>query len=186
MIFNAHYGLSGQHAVLSASKPYWLNYDPDKFEDYIRSMEAAKLGSELHAFAAHAIKLKQRLRTSKKTVNLYVNDAIGYRMEPEQTLYFSPNCFGTADAISFRHDVLRISDLKTGVSKPNVKQLLVYAAIFCLEYAESPAHIDIELRFYQNDEIALFKADSADVLAIMDKIRVADKRINELREEGLI
>jgi hypothetical protein len=37
---------------------------------------------------------------------MYVNDAIGYQMTPEQPIYYSENCVGTADAISFKNDFL--------------------------------------------------------------------------------
>ena len=42
------------------------------------------------------IRLSQKLPNLKKTLNLYVNDAIGFKMNPEQTLVYSENCFGTA------------------------------------------------------------------------------------------
>lgn len=74
-------------------------------------------------------------------------------MTPEQPLYFSDNCFGTADAISFRKNELRIHDLKTGSTPANLKQLEIYAALFCLEYNKDPTSIKIVLRIYQNNEI---------------------------------
>ena len=30
----------------------------------------------------------------------YVNDGVGFKLTPEQILYYSPYCYGTADAIS--------------------------------------------------------------------------------------
>ena len=106
-------------------------------------------------------------------------------MIPEQTLYFSDNCFGTADSISFRHGTLRIHDLKTGETPAHMEQLEIYAALFCLEYDIDPSDIDIILRIYQSNEITELEADSNILLPIMDKIIVFDKIIMDIRaEEG--
>ena len=111
MNFNKHSNLEGQHAFLGASKYHWLNYNDDKLVETFSNLRAAQKGTELHEFAAMCIRLRQKLPKSQKTLNEYVNDAIGYRMHPEQVLYFSEWCFGTADAISFRNNFLRIHDL---------------------------------------------------------------------------
>lgn len=134
MNFNRHSNLEGQHAFLGASKYHWINYTDDKIADsYVRFLATQK-GTVLHAFAAQCILLGQKLPKSQKTLNMYVNDAIGYKMTPEQILYYSPNCFGTTDAICFRNNFLRIHDLKTGEIDAHIEQLEVYAALFCLEY----------------------------------------------------
>lgn len=173
--------LVGQHAFLSASKYHWINYDEDKLDaTYIASL-AAKRGTELHAFAHEAIRLGVKLPGSRKTLNMYVNDAIGYRMTPEQILYYSDNAYGTADAISFRRSTLRIHDLKTGLIPGSVHQLEVYAALFCLEYRFKPFDIQTELRMYQNDEVQIFDADPDVITHIMDRIVTFDKRINAIR-----
>lgn len=185
MIFNKHSYLVGQHALLSASKPSWVNYDDEQLDQYFYRTEAARRGTELHEFAAQAIRLRQRLPRNEKTINQYVNDAIGYRMTPEQVLFYSINCFGTADAISFWNNILRISDLKNGLGRVTVKQLEVYAAIFCLEYKVKPHEIAIELRIYQNDAVSRFDPDSEVILHIMNKIVAFDKRLNARREELL-
>lgn len=114
MNFNNHSNLVGQHAFLGASKYHWLNYDAAKIAEAYRNAQAVQMGTRLHAFAAECIDLRQRLPKSRKTLNMYVNDAIGYNLKPEQVLYYSQNCFGTADAIDMRGDLLRIHDLKTG------------------------------------------------------------------------
>jgi hypothetical protein len=116
---------------------------------------------------------------------MYVNDAIGYRMTAEQMLFYSVNCFGTADAISFRNKVLRIHDLKTGTTPTSMKQLEVYAAMFCLEYGYKPYEIDIELRIYQNDDIMEEVPEADDIVHIMDKIVTFDKQIEILKAEAL-
>lgn len=186
MIFNQHLSLAGAHAFLSASSASWVNYDLDKLEErYIASM-AAERGTRLHAVAAELIKLKIKQAQDGKTFSLYVNDAIGYRMVPEQTLFYSFNCFGTPDAIAFRQNKLRIHDLKTGAIRvENPKQLEVYAAIFCLEYGQKPFEIEIELRIYQDNEVRIYEADPDVITHIMDRIVTFDKHIESMRQEGL-
>ena len=183
MNFNTHYDLAGEHAFLSASKHYWTNYDPDKVSAAYLKHLAVQRGTELHAFAQQCISLRQRLPKSKKSLNSFVNDAIGFRMKSEQTLYYSPNAFGTADAISFRENFLRIHDLKTGVSPVSMRQLEIYASYFCLEYKYRPEDIKIELRIYQTDEITVYVPDPKDIRMIMDKIVDFDKRIDSIRSE---
>ena len=184
MIFNKHSNLAGQHAFLSASKYHWINYDDEKLDRTFVSAMAAQRGTELHAFAHDAIRLGIKMPRSRQTINLYINDAIGYRMTPELVLYYSDNCFGTADAISFRRGQLRIHDLKTGTTATSEHQLEVYAALFCLEYRMKPIEIETELRIYQNDDVQIFEADPDVIFHIMDKIITFDKRISALRMEA--
>lgn len=185
MIFNKHSNLEGQHAFLGASKYHWINYSEDKVANVYSNFLAAQKGTELHDFAAQCIKLGQKLPKSKKTLNMYVNDAIGYKMTPEQILYYSENCFGTADSISFRNGLLRIHDLKTGVIPAHMEQLMIYAALFCLEYKINPTDIDIELRIYQSDEVLFCNPTGAEILPITDKIISFDKIITNIKlQEG--
>lgn len=183
MNFNKHFALKGQHALLSASKYHWINYDDEKLTEYYNKYMAAQKGTIIHDFAAQCITLGQKLPKSQKTLNMYVNDAIGYRMTPEQILYYSGNCFGTADTISFRNGLLRIHDLKTGVTPAHMEQLEVYAALFCLEYDMKPCDINMELRIYQNDEIIFHNPSTEDIVPIMDKIITFDKIINKMKEQ---
>ena len=182
MQFNPHYNLEGCHAFLGASKYHWINYDNEKLDESYKRYRAVQRGTELHEFACRAIELGIKLPKSKKTLNMYVNDAIGYKMTPEQVLYYSDNCFGTADAISFRKNLLRIHDLKTGITPTHIEQLEIYAALFCLEYGVDPGKIDIELRIYQSDEIVVANPGIEVIAPIMDKIITFDKRINKLKE----
>jgi len=184
MRFNQHSGLSGSHALLSPSKYHWVNYSEDQIDQTIVKSFAAARGTALHNLAKDLIILKQNLPDTTATLNAYVNDAIGFRMTPEQTLFYSLNCYGTADAISFRQKKLRIHDLKTGVNPTSVTQLEVYTALFCLEYDVNPNDIEIELRIYQNDEVRIYNGDPLSIFAIMDKIRVFDARIEQLRMEA--
>lgn len=185
MNFNKHSNLIGQHAFLGASKYHWINYDEERLIDSYSKHLATLKGTRLHDFAAECIRLGQRLPKSKQTLNLYVNDAIGFRMTPEQPLYYSDNCFGTADAISFdkRKNFLRIHDLKTGVTPAHIEQLRVYAALFCLEYNKKPGNIGMELRLYQFDDYIIDEPTASDILPIMDKIITYDKIINNMKIE---
>lgn len=184
MIFNNHYALEGKHAFLGASKYHWINYDEDKIADSYNKFQATMKGTILHDFAAQCIELGQKLPKSRKTLNMYVNDAIGFKMKPEQILYYSDNCFGTADAILFRNNMLRIHDLKTGVTKAHMEQLEIYAALFCLEYKKKPGDIEMELRIYQNNEIIVYNPTAEDILPIMDKIVSFDKILTKMKIEG--
>ena len=78
MNWNTHSNLRGAHAFLGASKYHWLNYDDKKLRESYLNALAVKRGTELHDFAATCIRLKQKLPKSAKTLNAYVNDAIGY------------------------------------------------------------------------------------------------------------
>ena len=183
MVFNNHRNLEGCHAFLGASKYHWINYDEEKlvytYDKYIATLR----GTTLHDFAAQCIKLGQKLPKTRKTLNMYINDAIGFKMKPEQVLYYSDNCFGTADSISFRNNFLRIHDLKTGATPAHIEQLMIYAALFCLEYKYKPSEIDIELRIYQSDEILVCNPTAEDIVPIMDKIITFDKIISKIKEE---
>lgn len=185
MRFNPHSEFAGYHAFLSASKHHWVNYSDEKLARAYVANLAAQRGTRLHDLARDLIREGVNLPRSPKTMNMYVNDAIGFRMQPEQVLYYSPNAFGTADTIGFRKDVLRIHDLKTGVTPTSMRQLEVYTAFFCLEYRFKPADIGIELRIYQSDEVKIHVPDPMEILQIMDKIVSFDKMINTIREEDL-
>lgn len=182
MIFNQHSGLIGKHAFLSPSHYHWLNYDDQKLEARFYAAMAARRGSDIHALAHEAIRLGVKLAKSNQALSTYVNDAIGYKMNCEQALYYSDNCFGTADTISFRRNQLRIHDLKTGIIATSEKQLEVYAALFCLEYSVDPFEIEIELRIYQRDEIRVYEPLPEAILTIMDKIVEFDQQIEAIKE----
>lgn len=183
MNFNRHSNLEGQHAFLGASKYHWINYDESKVAESYSKFLATQKGTVLHEFAAQCIRLGQKLPKSQKTLNMYVNDAIGFKMTPEQPLFYSENCFGTADAIAFRDDLLRIHDLKTGVIPAHMEQLMIYAALFCLEYKIKPAEIEIELRLYQNNTILYHNPTVEELVPIIDKIVTFDKIINKIKEQ---
>lgn len=179
MNFNKHSELEGLHAFLSPSKYHWINYDEDHLYSSYANYRAAEQGTILHDFAKTCILLKQRLDDIPVTLNMYVNDAIGFKMIPEQPLYYSKYCFGTADSIIFKNNFLRIHDLKTGKGPTHIEQLEVYAAIFCLEYDVNVSDIDIELRIYQNNKIKIHNPDVTEIAPIMDKIVTSSKLIEE-------
>lgn len=183
MNWNTHSTIKGSHAFLGASKYHWVNYTDDKLIEAYTRFTAAQRGTRLHDLASELISLGQKLPRSKKTLNMYVNDAIGFRMRPEQPLFYSENCFGTADAISFKDGLLRIHDLKTGVIPAHMEQLLVYSALFCLEYRMKPSDIRMELRIYQNDEVLVHNPEVDEVVPIIDKIISFDKLLNKIKAE---
>lgn len=183
MLFNQHSDLRDKHAFLSASKYHWINYNAEKILSTFDNHLAAKRGVELHAFAHDAIRLGVKLPNNSQTINMYVNDCIGYRMVNEQVLVYSHNAFGTADAINFSENTLRIFDLKTGVTPASMTQLKVYASFFCLEYNVKPSSIEYDLRIYQNDAILYEDVSPDEIVYIMDRIVEFDKLIEDSKKE---
>lgn len=194
MIFNNHSDLRGKHAFLAPSQPYWLKYTEEELLQKRVSIYAPAMGTSLHELAETLIRNNLKLKKGDRLTVLshvlgdgiprdvidmdriyenflnYVNDAIGFKLTPEQPLYYSNHCFGTADAISFRNNFLRIHDYKSGTQPAKMEQLIVYAAIFCLEYKVKPGEIDKELRIYQNNEILYHKPTTEELLQTMDEI----------------
>lgn len=194
MIWHDYSRLKGTHAFLSPSSHSWIHYDIDKLINSFYNAMAKERGTRLHAFAEEAILLGEPLANKRKTLNMYVNDAIKYQMDPERVLFYSPNIYGSADAISFNIEkkyskdkpILRIHDLKTGVTKASFEQLDIYAALFCLEYDHNPRDILFEERIYQNDEIHICNPTIENILPIMDLIQYFDSVIEEeKRKEGV-
>lgn len=183
MIFNTHSNLQGSHAFLSASKYHWIRYDDDKLIKYFETQQAAALGSELHEIAASLIKRRIKLPRNGLTMSRYVNDAIGFGMIPEQVLFVSIVCFGTADAISFKDGVLRIHDLKTGTSRASFDQLMLYAAMFCIEYEIIPGDIEVRMRIYQNDDQEERLLPLEDLVHTISKVNSSVKLVEKLRSE---
>lgn len=180
MIFNRHSKLEGLHAPFSASQSSWLRYDDEKIIDSYLTKKATEMGTILHKWAKDTIDLGIKQPRSSKTIYSYVNDAIGYQLSTEVVLFYSDRFFGTADAIGFRNNTLRIHDLKTGKTPAKMEQLYVYAALFCLEYKIKPGDIKIETRIYQNDEIVYANPTAEDILPIMDRIVHLDKLLREI------
>lgn len=181
MNFNKHLDLEGQHAYLGASKYHWLNYSDEKLIESYNNFLAVEMGTRLHALVKELIEFGIKLPRNKKTLNMYVNDAIGFRMTPEQPLYYSENCFGTADTISFSKNLLRIHDLKTGVSPASMNQLKIYNALFCLEYSVDPKSISMVSRIYQLNEIFEEEQDADEIKSIMNRIMHFDKLIDRVK-----
>jgi hypothetical protein len=173
--FRKHSHLEGQHAFLSPSSYHWINYDEEKLEYRYKTLKAALEGVEQHRYAAICIEERIVQDDETTTVGLYINQCIQYKMAAEIVLFYSPNAFGTVDAIAYRHRRLRISDLKTGVTRTSEHQLEVYAALFCLEYEIDPHSLRGTVRPYEGDPYF--------IKGIMDKIVKFDKLINQLREE---
>lgn len=190
MQFNDHYKIKkgNLHAFLGASNYQWLNYSDEKLAQRWETLKAVERGTKLHEYAAKAIELGITQKKTKQTLNMYINDGIGFRMTPEQPLYFSDNCFGTTDTISFRREkegmTLRIHDLKTGEIPAKMEQLRIYTALFCLEYDVKPGDIFIEERIYQFNDIQIENPTPEDILPIMDKIQRFNTIIENLNNGG--
>lgn len=183
MTWNEHGIFEGKHAFLSASQGSWVNYTPDKLVDSYSSFKAKIEGTELHAIANILVKKRIKVANYKKAFNMFVNDVIGFNMQSEQTLYYSENAFGTADAISFRDNELKIFDLKTGrIPVKSFRQLDIYAAYFCLEYGQDPFTISIEQRIYQGRGYLHQEADPQVIKTIMNTTIEFDKILTQLQE----
>ena len=176
--------LSKSHAFLSPSRYHWINYDNEKLIETFRNHKRAALGTRMHALAAELISLARRQPQTAEAFNAFVNDAIGFGMRPETLLYYSPRCYGTADAITYDNGVLRIHDLKTGatpVPPGATKQLLIYAALFCLDYVLDPLDLaGIHLRIYQNEEVIEFDPEPQELFRVTRRIIDADKILQEV------
>lgn len=208
MTFNEHSELEGRHAILSPSRPYWINYDDEALERYYVSSYATDIGTLVHEYACDRIRFKMPIDINNdeaknglllhllknyipfRVIDLdrlftnmvpYVNDAIGYRMSSEVKLKYSELCFGTADAIGVRGKMLRIHDLKTGTAPAHMDQLVVYAALFFHEYKRDyrPTTMKVELRIYQNNDIIVHNPDLEEIKNAMDRIVYEDRYLSE-------
>lgn len=182
MNFNTHSDLKNLHSFLSPSNYHWVNYTPEKLEAVYRHQKAKEEGVILHDFASMAIQRRIKLAPLKKALNMFVNDAIGFKMQSEQILYYSRNSFGTADAIVFKDNLLRIHDLKTGITKPSFVQLDVYAALFCLEYGFNPHDISIEERLYQGSGFEINIPEPERIQDIMNRVEEFDVILENIKQ----
>lgn len=183
MSLSRYSNLKGQHAFLSPSNYHWLRYTPEKLVETWRNKQAAQRGTEIHDIAAKCIEHGIKLPRNNQTLNMYVNDAIGYRMEAEVTLFYSEVCFGTVDALGFNKKLLRIHDLKTGVTPASMEQLLIYAALFCLQEHIDPYGISFDLRIYQNDDVEQASPSSDEVKEVMNIIVEYSRILEQIIEK---
>lgn len=178
----------GEHSIFSPSQPAFFNYSIDKLKEVYHNKKAAEEGTKKHEMAAMLINAKERVWKCKRTWNMYINDAIAYNMDAEVRLYFSSHFSGTADAIYFdpKDRILRIHDLKTGVTHASFQQLEGYAALFFLQYGQRfdsyPENTSMELRIYQNNEVRILEPNPEDIRFKMD-ILIEFEEI--LKEEDL-
>ena len=210
MIWNDHSKLEGLHAFLGASQFHWINWSDETLEQRFYSRYSTEIGTAIHKLAEDCIKSRMKLNKQDKhlvDITLYhafipkgaydseailtnlmpfVNDAIGFHMSSEVILYYSDYCFGTTDAISFseKEKVLRIHDLKTGSIPAHMEQLMIYAALFCLEYHKDPHNFTTELRIYQNYEVLIDNPNPDDIRKFMDLIVRSNTLVNNIRERN--
>lgn len=119
-----------------------------------------------------------------ETTICYINDGIRFGMTTEQGLKYSEFVYGHADTISFKNNILRIHDLKTGANPAHMEQLKVYAALFCLEYVIKPSTIKIELTLYQWDDIVQEEPKLEEIVEIMDRIITSTKIAQDVEKEN--
>lgn len=206
MNWNRHSNLEGSHAFLSASKYNWLNKTRDELIEAYKNSYATTVGTMLHAYAADSIRFREKLKkTDAKgvkfdlmrrgvpeyainingifpTLMAYVNDAVGFQMDPEVLLYYSDLCFGTADSIQVSDNILRIHDLKTGTTPAKMDQLKIYAGLFYLEYGFKPEKMRTELRIYQTDEVIVHEPEVEEIREVMEAIVEQDRVLQQLKE----
>lgn len=181
MIFNQHHELEGRHAILSPSKYYWISYTNEKLYSWLKSCRAASEGVETHDFARRCIERGVKLPKRKKTLNMYVNDAINYGLTPEQVLYYAPNCFGTTDAIGLIDGTLYIFDLKTGEHEGDFRQLEIYAGLFSLEYPQEWNSVqNVVLRIYQYNGFRESSVTVEEVNSIASRIVEANQILEDI------
>lgn len=212
--WNDHHELEGTHAFLGASKYQWLNYTNDILVERYNNSFAQEIGTIIHELASMLIKNKIKINKQDKhmidikmaenfipktayNVNFilnvlvpFVNDAIGFRMDSEVILFYDFLCYGTADVIKYfdvQH-ILRIHDLKTGVSQASFKQLIIYAALFYIEYKISPFENKTILRLYQNlnlteEMIQKLKADNIDISDDYLELEVPAEIVKDVMEK---
>lgn len=182
MRFNDHSEIYGKHAFLSPSSSAWLRYDQQKLRGRFHSWKAALRGTDLHDLAHEAIRLGVLLDPGNEALATYVLHALEFGMSCEVPLYYSENCFGHADTLSFKDNELHVHDLKTGITPSKMEQLKVYSALFCLEYGVDPREISIELRIYQREEMYIETPEEEEILHIMGTIVEHDHYIESLKE----
>lgn len=210
MQWKNHLEVSREHSLLSPSQPSFLNLDDEGLLNRYMKSYATEAGTILHKYAEDLIRTRFKLennRTEKKHVQFelarhyipnsvididavfpvlraYVNDGIGFAMIPEKKLVCDPVIlFGTADTICFRDNHLRIHDLKTGTSKVKMEQLLIYAALFCIDYEVNPDEIDIDLRIYQTgqEDVICYKPTKEEMHELIHKLLYDVEYIKQIR-----
>lgn len=188
MEWNDHWRLEGRHATLSPSGYHWLNYDADKMRRVTWNNYSKEDGTKMHELASNMILYNIMPEDNENALNQFVIDALTMFKEPmssEILLYYSDECFGTADAIYYDKEKkhLQVHDLKTGVSKPSFKQLWIYCALFCLEYDKKPEKMTFECRLYQLGAMDIDAPGPKDIRNIMNQIVSMSNVIEGVRHE---
>lgn len=213
MTFTKHSDKVGKHAMLSPSSWRWVRDTPDELIKRLASQYMPVIGTNLHEIACKHIKYCIKMnKYDRKNVllellakgvpsiildaldfdlifenlMLYVNDCIGFKMTPEVVLMYSDNMWGSTDAICFdeRAHMLRIHDYKSGFGQVYMEQVMIYEALFCLEYQVRPEDIENELRIYQANSILYHNPTPDEINEIMDQIVMGDRILQQLKQEG--
>lgn len=208
MKWHDHSRLKGTHAFMTASQPSWLKKSPTELIEAKKNSYAQEIGTLMHAYAADCIRFREKLKKGDMhgvkldlmrngipeyaidiqriypTFMSYVNDGVGYGLTPEVLLYYSEECYGTADAIDVDGKILRIHDLKTGIKPAKMEQLMIYAALFYLEYDVKPRNVRPELRIYQMDEVLVYEPEIEEVQEVMESIVEKDRVLKHINNGG--
>ncbi len=208
MYFNDHHEFEGKHAFLGASQYHWMDWNDEILKQRWINSFAQDIGTIIHELASTCIKKKIKLNESD--VNLviitllkngipmnvfnphrilanlmnFVNDCIDENMLSEVILFYSELAFGTTDAIKFDEikKILKIKDYKNGRVPAKMNQLLIYAALFCLEYDKNPNDFTTELSIYQNEDVVTYFPSANEIQAYMDKIRDTELKVRDIKE----
>ena len=212
MIFQQHLEYQGKHSKLPPSRAHSLiTKTPEQLYQLMVSSYATEIGDICHEFAAERIRYSIKLTNTRAdknnllirllsngvpyyaididriypTIHNYVNDAINFGLKPEVVLVYTPDVFGTADAIDFNNGILRIFDLKTGSTPAHIEQLIYYLSYWALEYPlEFKELKEVELRIYQSNDVIVSKPTREDFMPVIDKIVSDAKFIQEIRSGG--
>ena len=189
MIWNNHKELEGKHAFMGASNYHWTNYDDITFEARYYNQFSQVIGTAIHELAHDCIVSRTKLNKHDihlielKLYKAFVpKDAYDANLILENLIPFVNDAIGYYE----RDKILRIHDYKNGVTQADIRQLYIYAALFCLEYHVNPLTLNkIECRIYQNLEVLIDNPTGEVIQFYMDKIQNRTELIKTfLEREG--
>jgi hypothetical protein len=64
-----------------------------------------------------------------------------------------------------------------------MEQLIIYAALFCLEYGIKPSSLYTELRIYQGGEPLIYEPAAEEITMVIETIITRDNFMNKMWEE---
>lgn len=85
------------------------------------------------------------------------------------------------DIVRFGMCNVNIHALRTKHEPSDMKQLLIYDALFCLKHGIKPCDIQIENRIYQNNDVLIANPTFEDIDPIIEKIKEFDRVVREVK-----